>query len=221
MTMKALFSMKIRLLALAARPLLLISLALVSGCGYPSHAASPPSSAEALAITTVHPERRALKRSVEQPGQIEGFEQTALAVKIAGYVRKLNVDIGDRVRKDEVLAELWVPELEKELKQKEALAVQAEATVELSKRVLTAAEAAVEKARANFKLAEASRTRAEASYVRWQAEIDRNRALVRRNALDQQSLDQTTDSLKSAEAARDESVATIRAAEAARAESVA
>jgi RND family efflux transporter MFP subunit len=224
--MKALYRMKWSCLLLAAVPLLL---ATVSGCGRQSQAASTHSSSEPgpSTVTTTRPSRQMLKSTVEQPGQIEGFEHTALAVKIAGYLRKEYVDMGDPVRgprwyrHGQVLAELWVPELEEELKQKEALAVQAEAEVELSKRVLVAAEATVEKAEANLKLAEAGRTRAEGSYTRWQAEIDRNRILVRRNALDQQTLDQTTDSFRSAEAARDESVATIRAAQAARLESMA
>jgi multidrug efflux pump subunit AcrA (membrane-fusion protein) len=175
----------------------------------PSAEAAPP------APRTVRPERRALKRVVEQPGHIEALEQTALAVKIAGYVEKLNADIGDRVRQGQVLAELRVPELEQELKQKTAAAEQAEAELELARKVLAASEAAVARADANVSLAEAGRTRAEASLVRWKADMERAGSLLRSGAGDQQTVDQTTDQLRSAEAARGESVASIQAARAA------
>src|SRR4051812_29332155 len=75
---------------------------------------------EAPAVTTVRPERHALERSTEQPGQIEGYEQSPLYPKIAGYVEKLNVDIGDRVTRGQVLAELSVPEVVEEHRQKQA-----------------------------------------------------------------------------------------------------
>jgi multidrug efflux pump subunit AcrA (membrane-fusion protein) len=212
-------SPNIHSILLGSLPLLL---AVTAGCQQAAPASTPElPSAEASAIRTARPQRRALRRVVEQPGQIEGYEQTALAARIAGYVARLNVDIGDRVKKDDVLAVLSVPEVEEELRLKQAAAVQAKAEVTLAKRVLDAAEAAVARADANLKLTEAGRTRAEASYIRWQAEAERQRVLVRRQAGDQQTLEQATDSLRSAEAARAENEAAILAAQATRAESAA
>ena len=80
------------------------------------------------------PRRRAVNRVVEQPGAVEPFEETRLFAKIPGFVKadrdrpeqdrrrhRPAIDIGSRVTAGQVLAELAVPELEEEAKQKEAL----------------------------------------------------------------------------------------------------
>ena len=94
---------------------------------------------EVPAVSTVHPERHTLERSIEQPGQIEGYEQSPLYPKIAGYVARLNVDIGDRVTKGQVLAELSVPEVVEEHRQKQATVAQTRARVVQARRALATA----------------------------------------------------------------------------------
>ena len=153
---------------------LLLALAAAAGCGESTTAASATVSSETPTVTTVRPERRSVRHSLEQPGQIEGFEQTPLYAKISGYVRKLNVDIGDRVRKDQVLAELSVPELEEQLRQKEALVAQARAEIENSKRMTLTAEATVGRSQAAVKLAQAGVTRADANFAYWKSESERS-----------------------------------------------
>jgi len=207
---------------LLSTALLPLMLSMTAGCQRQAQARSPGASErEATMVSTVRPQRQTLQRPVEQPGQIEGFERTDLVVKISGYVKKLHVDIGDHVTKDQVLADIWIPELVEELNQKDATVGQAEAEVVQAQRSLAAAEANLTKAEALLQLAQAGKTRAEASMVRWQAEINRVRTLVRTRAMDDQSLDTTTDSFKSAEAAVAESKATILSADAARIESAA
>src|SRR4051794_15150009 len=99
-------------IALGVTPLagLPVLFALVVGYGRsaPAPASATPTSAEPAAVTTVHPEYGTLRHAVEQPGQVQGFEQTPLYAKVSGYVRKLNADIGDRVKAGQVLAELSV-----------------------------------------------------------------------------------------------------------------
>ena len=53
--------------------------------------------------------------------------------KVAGYVQKWNVDRGDFVKKDQVVAELWVPEMQVTLRQKGALVRQMEAEIQQAK----------------------------------------------------------------------------------------
>ena len=48
---------------------------------------------------------------------------------MSGYVGEVAVDIGDRVEKEQVLVRIAVPELEDDLRQKEALVAQAKAEV--------------------------------------------------------------------------------------------
>src|SRR5262245_25424796 len=65
-------------------------------------------------------------RTLELPGQVEAAEQTKVHAKITAYVNKVHVDVGGRVKKGQVLAELAVPELEAELHVKAAQVAQAE-----------------------------------------------------------------------------------------------
>ncbi len=188
---------------------LLLLLAAAVGCSQSVPAAQTAGSTEPATVTTVRPERQSLRHGVEQPGQIEGFEQAPLYAKVSGYVRKLNVDIGDRVRAGQVLAELSVPELEEQLHQKEALAVQARAEVENSKRMVQTAEATIVRMEAALKLAEAGVTRAEANFTYWQNENERDRRMLPSGSIDRSSAEQTFQQFKSAEAARDETRASI------------
>lgn len=119
-------------------------LAIVCGCGRPQAAAPPPpvkADPPPAAAVVKADAKPAAKRVIERPAHIEAFEETPLVVRIAGYVQKVNVDIGDRVRKGDVLAELHVPEMEVEVKQKDAMVRQAEAEVKLAKDHVPLAEA--------------------------------------------------------------------------------
>jgi RND family efflux transporter MFP subunit len=160
------------------------------------------------------PTRKTLRLESVQPGQIEAFEQTPLFAKLPSYVEKLHVDIGDRVEADQLLVELFLPELKDELRQKEAALVQAQAEIELAAAAARAAEAAVRTAQANVAAAEAGIIRAEADITRWQSQYARISELVAGGSLDRKLEDETRDSLKAAEAARGEVGAKVDAAKA-------
>src|SRR5262245_32136265 len=158
--------------------LLTLLLPVAGGCNRP--AAAPPGDKAAPAanpgtptVKTVKPERKTIHRTIEQPGEIQAFEQTPVYAKIPGYVAKVNKDIGDRVRQGEILAELWVPEVEEELKRKQALVQQADAEIRQAQKTFTAAGANVESARARVKEAEAHRLHAVADLERAKSQYDR------------------------------------------------
>src|SRR5262245_58991688 len=120
----------------------------LAGCHRPAavapQASQQPAPQTEASVRVVKPERKAVRQPIEQPGfNIEAFQETPLYARITGYVRKGNVDIGDRVHKDDILAELAVPEMEVELGQKEAAIRQSEAQV-------GQARAAVQTARAQL-----------------------------------------------------------------------
>ena len=61
----------------------------------------------------VTPVGRSLRsRTVQIPATLHGFVETPLYAKISGYLKTINVDKGDRVRKDQVIALLESPELD-------------------------------------------------------------------------------------------------------------
>jgi RND family efflux transporter MFP subunit len=167
----------------------------------------------------IHPERKTLHRSVDQPGTIEAFEQTSLHARIAGFVKEMHVDIGDTIKADDVLAELSVPEMDEELKQKEALTSQARAEIKQAEAALAAADANLKTAAALLQEAEAGRTRAEALVVRWKSELTRLEKA--KNSVDPQTIEETRYQLRAAEATREEVEAKVASQQAARDESIA
>ncbi len=50
--------------------------------------------------------------TVELPATVHGYIETPVYAKVAGYLKTIRVDKGDRVKKDQVLAELDSPELD-------------------------------------------------------------------------------------------------------------
>ena len=139
-------------------------------------------------------------RALELPGQVEAAEQTKLHTKIAGFVQKIHVDIGDRVKKGQVLAELSVPEIEAELRQKAALIAQAEAEVELARRGVQVAEAALVMAAAQTEEGEAGVKRARANLERWNTEFERLEKLWQNKVIDKQVLDEKRHQVEAARA---------------------
>lgn len=178
-------------------------------------------------IEIVQPRKTAITRTIEQPGTVEAFEQTVLFAKVAGYVDKIHVDIGQRVNgpiyndqgemtdPGQILAEIAVPELEEEANQKIASIQQAEAEVEQARKSLQAAEANVEAVRSGVNEALAAQRRAEALHVRWSSESERQAGLVERGVIDSQTADETKNQFGAAEAGLAETKAAVVSAKAA------
>jgi RND family efflux transporter MFP subunit len=100
-------------------------------------------SESAARVAVVKPKRMTLQWTTQGPGYIQAYEQTPMFAKIAGYVKKWHADIGDHVIEGKILAELRIPEMEVELKQKEALVTQTEAELKLARETVAVAEAEV------------------------------------------------------------------------------
>jgi RND family efflux transporter MFP subunit len=206
----------------------------LAGCNTnsPGSQATGKDPATPVRVETMLPKRQDLKRTSEAtPAELMPYEQTDLYAKIPGFVRKVNVDIGDEVAAPKydnkgnlmegmVLAELWVPEMEEELKQKQALVAQAQADVKQAEATFAAAKANVKTAEALVKEAEAGRDRADALAARWKSEFQRLER-ASRTSIDQQQLEETRYQLKAAEAARLEVDAKVQSMQAARDESAA
>lgn len=201
----------------------LLTALLASGCDHPTAAepteapqASTPSSVDR--VTAGHPARKTLRLYTSQPGRIEAFEETPLHPKVAGYVDSVLVDIGDSVKRDQVLIRLWIPELQDELAQKEALVAQAEAEVKQAEAAVRLAEAAVQTVTARIAQAEAGILRAEGEHARWKDEFDRLDALATLATgpvVTKKIASETLSQLRAAEAGRKEAEAGVHWAKAA------
>jgi RND family efflux transporter MFP subunit len=75
----------------------------------PSHATGGVSTAPRAAIALV--KREAVTNTLSIAGEFSPYQEVELHAKVSGYIRKINVDIGDRVKTGQVLAVLEVPEL--------------------------------------------------------------------------------------------------------------
>lgn len=167
--------------------------ALISGCGGSTTIAAQAtveSDKPQKRIETVRVERQDLTTTVEMPGSVEGIETAELYAKVGGYLEAMFVDIGDAVEKGQVLAELSVPEMQKELQQKEALLAQAEADADQTTAAIRQAEADATSSEAV--LAEAKTERAERESERQYREVEYKRFqdLVRSQSARPDLLDQ-------------------------------
>jgi RND family efflux transporter MFP subunit len=197
------------------RSSLFVVVALLAGCARP---APPPAAVaaekEAPKLATVKPEKKTVRRLVDQPAQnVEAFQHAPLYAKIAGYVKKLNVDIGDRVKAGQPLVELHVPEMDVELKQKEAALLQATAEVRLAESSLKAAEAALKSGTAMVTQAESGRARARAEQARAESQHERL-GKVGNAVLNPETMNESRFSLEATKAARDEVEAKVMSAKA-------
>jgi HlyD family secretion protein len=200
---------------------------LACGCQRPT-ADQPQASpaGQTAQVATVKPERKTLHRVIEQPGQMEAFEETPLIAHIPGYVGPIHCDIGmsfkgpkldskgNVVKPGEVLAKLSVPELVAEHEEKRARVTQAEAETRQAEASLQAAGAHVKTAAAYVAEIVAGKERVDASFERWNKEYNRLHALVGQKVIDEQSRDEALNQREAAEAARKELTAKVLSAKA-------
>ncbi|MEX1230475.1 MAG: efflux RND transporter periplasmic adaptor subunit [Planctomycetaceae bacterium] len=163
---------------------------------------------------TVNPTVEDLYRVTTQPVQVESYESTAVFAKASGFLKNVEFDIGDRVEKDQILAELWIPEMDQELAQKAAAVEQARAAVEQAQAKLETAGALVTATEAQLEESQASIAQHEAELVFRRAEHDRIAELVKSSSVNEAIQDEKFKHLQSAEAALTTAQAQVRTAEA-------
>jgi multidrug efflux pump subunit AcrA (membrane-fusion protein) len=151
-------------------------------------------------LTTARATRQTIRKIIEQPGHIEGYEQTPMFVKIPGFVQVWKTDMGAWVKEGDVLAELSVPEEVEELKRREATAALAVAEVVASEKALEAAIADEKKAEAVVRQAEATKVRADVNLVRWKADLKRTEQAREKGAASENDYDVSLQQFKTAEA---------------------
>lgn len=98
--------------------------------------------APVLASAVVAPVvRENLSSTLTVAGQFEAFQNVDLHAKVAGYIRRINVDIGDRVRQGDVIATLEVPELDAQVAGAQAQVRHSQSEIGRAQSEVTRAEA--------------------------------------------------------------------------------
>jgi membrane fusion protein (multidrug efflux system) len=88
---------------------------LVAGaaCREGAPAAAPPAvTASPIAVSVAQPRRGIISRQLTLPATVRARDQAVLYAKVAGYLKTIRVDKGDRVGAGQVVAEIEAPELE-------------------------------------------------------------------------------------------------------------
>jgi HlyD family secretion protein len=183
------------------------------GCGHQAKveatgAAKPPT------VQVIRPQVRNIVRVVGQPSFIEAYERTSIYAKPSAFIEKWIVDIGDKVKKDQVLATLFVPELVESHRTKGATVGLDKERIALAQEVVGVAGADVKAAAARVKEATAILEKYEAEVVRWDSQVKRLRLEVATVVVDPRILEESENQLKSSIATRDFAKATIKRTEA-------
>src|SRR5438045_3122135 len=100
-------------LCLAPLPLLLLT-----SCARQEIQASSVPELPTVAVAKVSTED--LSRGVVLTAEFRPFQEVDVMSKVAGYIKEIRVDVGDRVRQGQLLATLEVPEMGDDLRRADA-----------------------------------------------------------------------------------------------------
>jgi RND family efflux transporter MFP subunit len=119
----------------------------LTGCKGRQMESPSPATASVAPVT-----RGDLSSTLTVAGEFQPYQEVDLHAKVSGYIRRINVDIGDRVKAGQVIATLEVPELN-------AQVAGSEAEVKHSQSDISRAESGVVLAQANYAALHAAYTR--------------------------------------------------------------
>ena len=148
-------------------------------------------------VRIVKPELRTIDYAVDQPGFVDAFEQTSIFSKVSGFIKHFDVDIGQEVKKGDLLAEIFVPELDEDHQRKTAQVELDKSQVDQAQQLVVVAESNVHMAIAQLAEAKANVGKYQAEVVRWESEVKRLTQMVQEKVVDRQVLTETQRQLDS------------------------
>jgi HlyD family secretion protein len=139
----------------------------------PKSAGGDKKDAESITVKVVKPKKGGSPLMVNRPAEVLAAQQQEIVPLVSGTIKEVRVDIGDRVKKGQVLLVLDAPLLVKEIQEAEATLELAQAQVDGAKEAFAVAEgnraaavanySTVVQAKATLKVAEAKRKLAQAA----------------------------------------------------------
>lgn len=195
--------------ALSLAPWVLIMASM--GCG--QTVSAPSVNAPVLrSVPTIPVHTQTVERTSTQPATVHAFHEAHSFAKASGYVAKLNVDIGSRVNAGDILAVIEVPEMLAQVRREEASLVRLSAGVGQAEAQVAVAKASLIAADSKRQQAVADEQRADAQLKADEAEHARVADLVKQRAVADRLLDEATNRLEAARAAKSAVTATTAAA---------
>jgi RND family efflux transporter MFP subunit len=151
----------------------------------------PTSQESSPTVVEVVLPQKGMDLEVEQPGSVHSWETVDLHARVSGFLKSQTVDIGDPVAGGAPLAEIDVPELQKQLQGNQASLEQAHANVAQMEARVTSAKADEEAAAAAVKQAEAAHKSA-AAWVRFRKlQYERMKALFQTRSIEEKLVDES------------------------------
>jgi RND family efflux transporter MFP subunit len=130
-----------------------LAMLLLASCSVSSNAKDvKPQSPASTIVAVAKVATTDLTRDIVLTGEFRPYQVVDLHAKVAGYLKKINVDVGDRVTAGQLLATLEIPEMNDELAHDAATIKRGVSEVQRAQKELQNAET-------NFKLAELSYNR--------------------------------------------------------------
>jgi RND family efflux transporter MFP subunit len=113
-------------------PFLLVGLAALLTCSCTRSFGAPPTASQAADVPTVAVAKAAsenLSRDLVLTAEFKPYQEVDVMAKVAGYIKEIRVDVGDRVKEGDVLATLEIPEMIDDLNHSRASIRHSEAEV--------------------------------------------------------------------------------------------
>ena len=109
-----------RVLSIAAAALSGVTLAVASACSRPDAHAAESTTGDAPTVAVAKVTRGDLTQVLTVAAEFRPYEEIEVHAKVAGFLKAIYVDVGDRVQAGQLLAVLEIPELQDELQQDES-----------------------------------------------------------------------------------------------------
>lgn len=165
-------------------------------------------------VEVVHPAKNIMEVTTSQPGSVHAYESVQLFAGVSGYLRAQTVDIGDRIKRGQVLATVNVPELDKQVQRRQsALELTRAQVLQMKARVINA-RAELDAARASVPQAEAIANSKAAELRFREKQLQRMKHLLALKSIDEGLVDEKTeqrDAAREAEIGAREGVTSARA----------
>jgi RND family efflux transporter MFP subunit len=171
--------------------------------------ARPDAKPAAVSVEVVTPLSGGIDRVCVQPGTLEPFASAELYAKVSGFLVEQKVDIGSVVGEGDILAQIAVPELQKQVQKDTADVRRAGAKITQVTAAITTAKADLGAATAYVAFAKAEQKSKTATRAYREKQRARINELVSKNAIEQKLVDEQEDQYEaavSAELAAAESV---------------
>ena len=129
-----------------------------TSCSRPGVADTPPDAEPTIAVQKVA--LNDLSHNLVLTAEFAPYQEVELMSKVAGFVKRINVDIGDRVHKGQIIATLEVPEMTNDIAKAAAAIQQSDAKIKNARDEIRRAQAVHEIDHLSYqRLAEVSKTR--------------------------------------------------------------